>query len=196
MIKIDKKYSINTIETDPNYPAGKAKAATTSSSIDGTPLKATWFNDLIGARQAIYKKAFGDFSKISNVPDNAEKSDILDALLKIIFDQVGEITDKEIINIASENLPTTKAVTDYVTSVTDVARTEILHCFVREKSWFFIRVDEENNVFLDYDETIDLKPPEIELDYEKEKFIIKFEYAYLFDIVRDEETGKTTMTLL
>ena len=46
-----------------------------------------FFNDLHGARQAIFKKAFGGTTRNpSNQPDNVENSDLLDALLKIIGD--------------------------------------------------------------------------------------------------------------
>ena len=68
-------------------PYGKAIAASTPASTDGTPWRTQWFNDLHGARQAIFKKAFGGTSRTpSNQPDNTESSDLLDALLKIISD--------------------------------------------------------------------------------------------------------------
>ena len=79
MIKIDGNYTDFRDDTDAKYPYGKAVAASTPNSTDGTPWRAMLFNDLHGARQAIFKKAF-------NGTDNIENSDLLDAILKIISD--------------------------------------------------------------------------------------------------------------
>ncbi len=86
MIKIDSDYTDYRDDLDPRYPYGKAVATSTPNSVDGTPWRALWFNDLTGARQAVFKKAFGNTRSYSNVPDNAENSDFLDALLKILGD--------------------------------------------------------------------------------------------------------------
>lgn len=85
MIEIDGSYTNYRDDTDPRYPYGKAVPTSTSKSTDGTPWRATWFNDLIGSRQAIFVRAFGKTGRQpSNTPDNAEQSDILDALLHIM----------------------------------------------------------------------------------------------------------------
>lgn len=84
MLKIDANYSDYYDGTDADYPAGKAVDASATDSIDGTPWLAAWFNDLNGARQAVFKKAFGDVSGMSGKPDNANASDFLDAILKLI----------------------------------------------------------------------------------------------------------------
>ena len=84
MLKIDANYSDYYDGTDANYPAGKAIDASATDSIDGTPWLASWFNDLNGARQALWKKAFGDLTGVSGVSDNANNSDVLKAILKLI----------------------------------------------------------------------------------------------------------------
>lgn len=218
MIPIDSSYCLYYDDTDPKYPFGKAVDASNGEQYDGTAILARWFNDIIGSRAALIKKAFGEDAEISGNPDNISDSDVLKAIEKLIKDStdseaeardeaienaIGELgeaksrdVDEKITDTMSENLPTSKAVAEYINIVSDTARMEVLHCFVREKSWFFIRIDEENNVFLDYDEEINLQPPSIELDYENNKFIVSFDYPYNLDIVRDEKTGKTTMTLL
>lgn len=86
MIKINSDYTDFRDDTDERYPYGKAIAASSPNSVDGTPWRALWFNDLTGARQAVFKKAFGDTRRYSGEPDNVEKSDFLDALLKILSD--------------------------------------------------------------------------------------------------------------
>lgn len=84
MLKIDANYTDYRDDTDPDYPMGKAIPASTPDSNDGTPWLDKMFNDLHGARTAIFKKAFGNTRQPSNVPDNAEESDTLDAILKLI----------------------------------------------------------------------------------------------------------------
>ncbi|MBQ4025939.1 MAG: hypothetical protein II611_11210, partial [Treponema sp.] len=87
MLKIDANYTDFRDDTDVAYPYGKAVPATSPGSIDGTPWRALWFNDLLGARTAIFKKAFGTTARQpSNVPDNMDSSDVLDAILRIIQD--------------------------------------------------------------------------------------------------------------
>lgn len=86
MIKIDGNYTDFRDDSDPNYPWGKAVSASSPQSVDGTPWRAAFFNDLIGTRQAIFKEAYGDKQEEepSNVPDNANNSDILNAIKRII----------------------------------------------------------------------------------------------------------------
>lgn len=84
MFKIDARYSEYYDANDPQYPGGKAVPATTPDSIDGTNWRSLFFNDLHGARQALFIAAFGSLKKISGQPDNAEKSDMLNAILELI----------------------------------------------------------------------------------------------------------------
>lgn len=224
MIKLDATYSAYVDTTDSKYPQGKAIDASSDEGYDGTPYKADWMNDIIGSRQALIK-ASG--VSVSGNPDNANVSDVLNAVQKLIKNDVDDEAelrrtaieneetardsaistaignlgnaklkdvDEAITNVSSTNLPTTKAVTDYIVSASDIARTEILHCYIREKSWWFLELDEENNLSLIYDETINLSPPTIELNYEHDKLVIKHEYPYDLDIRYEDK--KMTMTLL
>lgn len=84
MIKIDSTYSNYYDDTDPAYPAGKAVDAATDEGIDGTPYKADWMNDIIGAFQAAWVNAFGSIAGISGVPDSVAASDFVKALQKTI----------------------------------------------------------------------------------------------------------------
>ena len=84
MLRINANYSDYYDDTDANYPAGKAVDASAPDSIDGTPWLASWFNDLNGARQALYKEAFGSLSGISGSADSANDSDVLKAILRLI----------------------------------------------------------------------------------------------------------------
>ena len=86
MIKLDKSYSDYTDETDEKFPAGKAVNASSSESYDGTPWLAEMMNDEHGARQAIYKAAYGSVDGLSGVPDNVDQSDTLNAIKKLIED--------------------------------------------------------------------------------------------------------------
>ncbi|MBO7583080.1 MAG: hypothetical protein J6T20_04760 [Treponema sp.] len=86
MLKIDANYTDYRDDTDPDYPFGKAIPASTTDSTDGTPWLDKMFNDLHGARTAIFKKAFGNTRQPLNIPDNIENSDTLDAILKLIQD--------------------------------------------------------------------------------------------------------------
>jgi hypothetical protein len=90
MILLDSKYSDFVTWGAPNYPGGKAYDASNPDSIDGTPYKANWMNDINGTRQAIIKYAHGAFN-VSDEPDNADKSDVLNALLKIIENVFGNV---------------------------------------------------------------------------------------------------------
>jgi hypothetical protein len=87
---LDGKYSDFVTWGAPNYPGGKAYDASNPDSIDGTPYKANWMNDINGTRQAIIKYAEGTFN-VSGEPDSADKSDVLNALLKIIENVFGRV---------------------------------------------------------------------------------------------------------
>lgn len=93
MIKLDKSYSDYTDETDEKFPAGKAVNASSSESYDGTPWLAEMMNDEHGARQAIYKAAYGSVDGLSGVPDNVDQSDTLNAIKKLIDDPDKEHAD-------------------------------------------------------------------------------------------------------
>lgn len=84
MIKIDSTYSNYYDDTDPNYPGGKAVDAATDEGIDGTPYKADWMNDVIGAFQALYVEAFGNITGITGLPDKVGNSDVVRAVQKMI----------------------------------------------------------------------------------------------------------------
>jgi hypothetical protein len=90
MIKLNFDYSDYVIPETPDYPGGKAVDAKGKQSIDGTPYKANWMNDINGTRQAIIKYAEGNFT-VSGEPDSADKSDVLNALLKIIENVFGNV---------------------------------------------------------------------------------------------------------
>lgn len=93
MIKLDKSYSDYTDETDEKFPAGKAVNASSSESYDGTPWLAEMMNDEHGARQAIYKAAYGSVDGLSGFPDNVDQSDTLNAIKKLIDDPDKEHAD-------------------------------------------------------------------------------------------------------
>ncbi len=80
MIKLDQSYSDYVDVLDPKYPGGKAVNASTTDSVDGTPILADLINDIYGTRQAIFKEGFGDVSSLSGVPDDATNSDVLKAI--------------------------------------------------------------------------------------------------------------------
>ena len=86
MIRLDQSYSDYTDETDGAFPAGKAVNASNSESYDGTPILADMINDMHGARQAIFKEAFGSVDGMSGEPDNVNASDTLNAIIKLIED--------------------------------------------------------------------------------------------------------------
>lgn len=86
MINLDSEYSNYYDLSDPKYPRGKAVDAETDEGIDGTPYLAKWMNDVLGSKQAVFKKAFGSLDDVSGVPDNIAESDFLNALLKIVSD--------------------------------------------------------------------------------------------------------------
>lgn len=86
MFKIDEHYSDYYDGEDPKYPGGAAVNSTGSDTFDGTPWLAKMFNNCIGWMQALYIKAFGSLAGISGDAENAQKSDVVDALEKIRAD--------------------------------------------------------------------------------------------------------------
>jgi hypothetical protein len=91
MIKLDFQYSDFVIWGAPGYPGGKAYDASNPDSINGTPYKADWMNDVNGFFQALIVSAFGNMSGISGVPDTSENSDRLKALYKVIENIFGRV---------------------------------------------------------------------------------------------------------
>jgi len=84
MFKIDAGYSEYYDSSDPNYPGGKGVSTTTIEGVDGTKWDSPLMNHLIGVHQALFIAAFGTLNDISGEPDNAKKSDILNAILELI----------------------------------------------------------------------------------------------------------------
>jgi len=114
MFRIGGDYSEYYDDEDPNYPGGKAIPASGPEKIDGTSWRCLLFNDIHGAKQAIYIAAFGSLDSITNNPDNANDSDILRAILKIINDKVSVKENSEnkktAITDSDTDYPTGKAV--------------------------------------------------------------------------------------
>jgi hypothetical protein len=84
MIKIDVNYTDYRDDNDPDYPGGKAIDTPSDDSVEGTPYKSDWMNDLNGFRQALFIAAFGSIKGVTNIPDSASYSDSLEAILKLI----------------------------------------------------------------------------------------------------------------
>ena len=84
MIKLDATYSDYRDDSDPDYPGGKAVDASTTESLDGTPYKKNWMNDINGFRQALWVAAFGSIDGLSCVPDRVGASDSLKSMIKLI----------------------------------------------------------------------------------------------------------------
>ena len=95
MIKIDQNYTDYRDDGDPKYPGGKAVDAATAEGADGTPLLASWMNDINGTRQAIFIEAFGNIDKVSGKPDNVQESDVLKAVKKITQDYTDKTNNAE-----------------------------------------------------------------------------------------------------
>lgn len=81
MQKYDNTYSDYHDDGDPDgYPYGKARDASGPESVDGTPIKASFFNDVIGMMQAIQKGASPEGTSITGRPERVSESDVWDAL--------------------------------------------------------------------------------------------------------------------
>lgn len=86
MKRYDHNYSVYYRSPDEDYPEGAAVDSTSEDNLDGTPLRADFMNDVIGFFQAAFHRAFGNpfegkpVRNVSNEPETARKSDILDAL--------------------------------------------------------------------------------------------------------------------
>lgn len=83
MFKIDENYS-DYYKTDPvKYPGGGGINSSGVDTTDGTPWLAKMFDNCVGWMQALYIKAFGSLTGISNEAENAQTSDVVRALEKI-----------------------------------------------------------------------------------------------------------------
>jgi hypothetical protein len=91
MINLDFTYSDFIIWGAPGYPGGKAFDTDSADSINGTPYKADWMNDINGFFQALIVAAYGNMNGISGKPDSAEHSDRLNALFKVIENIFGRV---------------------------------------------------------------------------------------------------------
>ena len=96
MFKVDENYSQYRDESDPNYPGGAAIDSPLGDSIEGTQYDKRFFNQVFGFFQAAIIDAWGQLN-ISGQPDNANESDVLDALKEInrkITDHIQSLVDK------------------------------------------------------------------------------------------------------
>lgn len=82
----DERYSAYFAAPDADYPLGSAIDATSEDNLDGTPYLAAFFNDVIGAMQAVIFGVFGKDYKVSGSPDSCGKSDVWDAIQKFVND--------------------------------------------------------------------------------------------------------------
>jgi len=102
MFKIDQNYSQYRDDNDPNYPGGAAVDAPFGDSIEGTQIDKRFFNQIFGFFQAAIIDAFGSLTMISGSPDNANESDVLDALKEIsrkVTDQIQSLVNQNIADI-------------------------------------------------------------------------------------------------
>ena len=105
MIRIDENYTDYRIDDDPDFPGGKAVDAPTVDSIEGTPYRANWMNDINGFRQALYKKAFGSLNSISGNPDNANNSDSMKAINELLKAKSGILPSNPLAHYSCDDLP-------------------------------------------------------------------------------------------
>ena len=92
MLRYDGSYSSYYRAPDSYYPEGSAIDSSSDETLDGTPYKKGFFNDVIGFMQAIFHRAFGNphvagsivTRDVSGASDNAVSSDALDALDAVI----------------------------------------------------------------------------------------------------------------
>ena len=72
--------------TDTGYPFGKAVDCSSPESIDGTPIKASLVNDVIGMMQAIFLGGMGSSALPTGNPEKVGASDVWNAIQKKITD--------------------------------------------------------------------------------------------------------------
>ncbi|MCQ2087900.1 MAG: hypothetical protein MJZ37_07590, partial [Bacilli bacterium] len=93
MLKLDENYSDYVDMDNPDYPEGAAKNASSSESYDGTPLLASFMNNVIGGMQAMWKKAFGSTTGITGSADTVNESQFANAVEKFVNDKVEDHAD-------------------------------------------------------------------------------------------------------
>ncbi len=89
-IRLEDEYPGKVEPASDAYPQGAARNVTVSGDGTGTPLEAAWLNDNLGFQQAILALAGVD---PSGVPDTAEESQYLDALLSLITSELVGLVD-------------------------------------------------------------------------------------------------------
>ncbi len=92
MFHLNQEFSDHVDMTDvTNYPNGKAIDASTDEGVDGTPYVADWRNNIQGFMEALWYRAFGTHSGISRKPDTVFKSDVADAIVKLIDSAIKQL---------------------------------------------------------------------------------------------------------
>ena len=94
MNKYDNSYSPYFKAASEEYPEGSAINATDENSVDGTPILAKFFNDVIGFMYAVFHGVYGNpkvsgetvTRQLSGVTENAKSSDVWDAIKKFVTD--------------------------------------------------------------------------------------------------------------
>lgn len=94
MLKLNENYSDYVDMDDVNYPEGKAVNASSSESFDGTPLLASFMNDVNAAHIAMYEKAYGNRDGIDGEADSQKASQFADAVAKYTDDKVSDHVGK------------------------------------------------------------------------------------------------------
>lgn len=102
MNRYDENYSAYFVSPSKEYPEGSAIDCSSEEQLDGTPIRAAFFNDVIGFMQAAFHGVFGNPKKegdtvlreVSNEPDTAEKSDVWDAIVEHV--RRGDSAEKEV----------------------------------------------------------------------------------------------------
>ena len=91
MNRYDSSYSAYYKEPDEDYPVGSAVNSTNEDSLDGTPILAKFFNDVIGFMQAVFFDVNGKDAQVSNTPETARKSDVWSSIKKFVGDSVDAV---------------------------------------------------------------------------------------------------------
>lgn len=116
MNRYDENYSAYFAAPDEAYPLGSAVDATNEDNLDGTPILAAFFNDVIGFMQATFFGAFGKDAQVSGEPESCIKSNVWSAIQKfvedkdqVVKDAVAEINGKIPAQASAENQLADKA---------------------------------------------------------------------------------------
>ena len=93
MNRYDYNYSQYYKEPDEDYPVGSAVNSTNEDSLDGTPILAKFFNDVIGFMQAVFFGVNGKDAEVTGEPETARKSDVWNAIKKHVADSITALKD-------------------------------------------------------------------------------------------------------